>query len=256
MADSARMQDTAQALATVPDSAWHRLAERRIVFGHQSVGRNILDGVRSLIADQPGVPLHLASLTTAGGGTLPAGAFVDLEVGRNSDPLSKTRDFAAAVDSGLARPGGIALHKYCYVDFDGANDPDSVFSAYRAAMAELRLRHPEVTLVHVTTPVRTDITRWKDRVKYLLGRETGRDHNVRRNRFNHLLLQAYRGVEPVFDLARLEATAPDGRLSHFVHQGDTVLTLARAWSSDGGHLNPAGQRWVAAHLLRFLAELP
>lgn len=246
--------DPAAALAALPDSTWSRLASRRIFFGHQSVGRNILDGVRSLLAERPALAWQVVSVGDAA--TLPAGGLVEENIGQNGDPMSKTRAFSARVDSGVVGSGGIALHKYCYVDFDGARDPDSVFADYQAAMAALRQRHPDVTLVHVTSPLRTDITGWKNQVKYRIGRATGRDQNIRRNHFNRRLLETYAGREPVFDLARLEATGPDGRLHHFTHRGDTVLTLAPQWSDDGGHLNTAGQRWVASRLLAFLAGLP
>lgn len=55
-------------------------------------------------------------------------------------------------------------------------------------------------------------TGWKALVKRLLGRAPyGTVENVRREEYSRLLRQAYAGREPVFDLARVESTAPDGR---------------------------------------------
>jgi len=40
----------------IPEDSWKRLAERRIYFGHQSVGFNILDGIGDLRKSLPGRP--------------------------------------------------------------------------------------------------------------------------------------------------------------------------------------------------------
>src|SRR5215510_6801722 len=44
----------------VPDSIWTRLASRRIFFGHQSVGGNIMDGVAELARENPRLGLHVS----------------------------------------------------------------------------------------------------------------------------------------------------------------------------------------------------
>ena len=83
-----------------------------------------------------------------------------------------------------------------------------------------------------------------------------RDVNAIRNRYSTLMLAAYSGRAPVFDLATLESTRPDGSRSFFTRGADTAYTLAEEYTSDGGHLNEAARRMVAEQLLIFLARLP
>jgi hypothetical protein len=243
------------AMNDVSSAQWDSLACRRIFFGHQSVGRNILDGVRDVLAANPGIRLRLVNGT--GTGKVQGAAFMEADIGRNGEPLSKTREFAAAVSAGLTEAGAIAFHKYCYVDVTGSTDIDGLFREYRSAMRDLRARHPELTVVHVTMPLTLNQDpALKGFAKRLLGRAPQVMLNLERNLFNRLLLEEYGGKEPVFDLALLESTRADGSRSSFRHGTGIVYTLAREWTSDGGHLNPAGRRMVAERLLVFLATLP
>jgi hypothetical protein len=68
--------------------------------------------------------------------------------------------------------------------------------------------------------------------------------------------EAYAGRAPVFDLAVLESTRPDGSRVSYTQGADTVYTLAPEYTNDGGHLNEAAKRMVAEQLLIFLARLP
>ena len=230
-----------------------RLATRKVFFGHQSVGNNILDGVRALIADGEAPALNI--VRAADPSTVPGPAIVEAEIGRNGDPLSKARAFDAALARGLGAEGGVALYKHCYVDVVPGTDADALFAAYRANMDSLMTRHPEVTFVHVTMPLTTVEPAGKRLVKRLLGRTTAVDLNATRNRFNRLLRQTYASKAPVFDLAALESTRPNGARMFVAQGGDTVYTMAPEWTDDGGHLNPAGQRMVARQFLALLAGL-
>jgi hypothetical protein len=124
-------------------------------------------------------------------------------------------------------------------------------------MGRLRDRFPATTFIHITSPVTVVESGPKAWAKRVLGRPlAGEEANVARNRFNQLMKAAYQGKEPVFDLASVEATYPDGSPSSFKWKGSTYPKLIAGYSYDGRHLNPSGRQWVAAHLLRFLAELP
>jgi lysophospholipase L1-like esterase len=59
------------------------------------------------------------------------------------------------------------------------------------------------------------------------------------------------GSEPLFDLARIEATRPDGGTETL----NGVRALVSSYSSDGGHLNAAGADVVARALVTYLATL-
>ena len=255
LASACADSSAAPARVDLSDAELAELARRRIYFGHQSVGRDIVAGVRDILAERTSHPLRLLP---ADGLTVPGPAFIEGSVGENGDPLGKTRAFARVLAAGMP-PGSIALHKYCYVDVTGKTDVESLFSAYRTAMAELRSAHPEVTLVHVTLPLRSaeEGGRLARYARRLLGRgPEGADVHLARARFNRLLRAEYVGREPVFDLAGIESTGRDGRRVGFRYRGETVPTLAPEWTHDGGHLNEAGRRRAAARLLAFLAGLP
>lgn len=220
-----------------------RLARLRVMFGHQSVGGNIMEGIREMLPNQQnaGWPLlHIADSGDEAGGFLAHG-----RVGRNGDPRSKTREFCEAIAGPLGAQIDVALHKYCYADIDAGTDVETLFLGYREAMSELRAERPKVTLVHVTVPlvrVRTGPRAWVQRV---IGRKSPRvADNERREAFNDWLRREYATREPLFDLAALESRANGAR------------SLRADFTDDGGHLNGAGRRHVAGALLALLADLP
>jgi lysophospholipase L1-like esterase len=70
-----------------------------------------------------------------------------------------------------------------------------------------------------------------------------------------LLRKNYEGKEPVFDLARIESTRPDGTRETFTQDGKTYYALVPAYTKDGGHLNKLGRKKVAEQLLLLLVSL-
>ena len=226
------------------------VANARVYFGHQSVGANILDGLRELSAVAPAP--KLAIIGTRNVGSIAAPALVEFAIGENGDPMSKARDFAAALDNSRGNAAAIALFKYCYLDLTPHTDVAELFSAHRDGVRALQGRHPEITFVHVTAPLTTVETGPKLLLKRLLGKPSSRDANRKRNEFNDRVRREFQG-EPIFDLARIESTRPDGSRAFFVTGGDTVYTLAPELTDDGGHLNAAGRRAAAIELVSVLA---
>lgn len=249
MTESASEAPVASFNDITPDQ-WKTLAERRIFFGHQSVGGNVMDGVAELIAGDPRIPLRVAEATTldssAGAGLFHA------RVGTNGDIGSKSEAFASATRS---LSPSVALLKYCYVDITGASDPELLFREYRDRMLRLRAENPDLIIVHSTMPL-TDL---EGRREWLMakvrGGDTKRDLNLIRSRYNELLRAEYVGKEPVFDIARIESTLADGTRTFFRSRGRDVPFLAPALTDDGGHLNADGRRAAAEQLLALLASL-
>jgi hypothetical protein len=109
----------------------------------------------------------------------------------------------------------------------------------------------------VTTPLMRVQSGPKALLKRLLGRSPGRyGGNFARERFNDLMRQAYGGREPLFDLAAIESTRPDGRREVIRSGGRSAHALVPAYTADNAHLNELGRRRVAEELLVFLARLP
>lgn len=245
--------DANPSLADVTAAQWQRLAERRIFFGHQSVGGNILEGVRAVLVANPQIRLRLVQSRDPAVISVPA--LVEAPVGRNTDPGSKAADFVAMLDEGVGGSDGVAMYKFCYVDVNAQTDPAALFQLYRESVERVRARHPELTIVHITMPLMTVDRSTRQVVRRILRGASQADIEARRVEYNRLLLEAYGGREPLFDLARLESTRPQGTRSYFLREGKPVFTLADEWNADGGHLNEAGQRFVGEQFLIFLARL-
>lgn len=225
-----------------------------IYFGHQSVGYNILDGVDGLLKELPGAGITIVE--TKSPDQIRKGIFAHSTNGKNLEPLEKTADFSRTMDSGVAAVADVAFFKLCYVDVTPATDVDQVFSNYQSTMKRLKETYPKTRFVHVTVPLTVVQGGAKAAIKKLLGRGLGgADANVARHRFNEKMRHEYEGREPFFDLAEVEATRSDGTVVDFEQGGQRYPALAPEYASDGSHLNAAGSRWVAQHLLKTLSEL-
>jgi hypothetical protein len=231
------------------------VAQRRIFFGHQSVGENVLEGLRRLAARE-GVALRIVEAGSAA--AVPAATFGHGRMAANGQPSLKLRSFRAALDAGAPGDGDVALLKFCYVDFTGGTDVAGLFAEYQATMAELKGRHPRTTFVHVTAPLVAVPGGVRQSLRSLLGRPPPPQiaGNARRDEFNALLRRAYGGREPVFDLARIESTRPDGTAETVEWQGRSVPAMVGRYTDDGGHLNAEGQLRVAGALAAALAAIP
>lgn len=252
-AEAEKMSEESVKLLAVPPSAWEKLTTKKIYFGHQSVGDNILLGLREVLAAHPEIKLRIqerAELTTP---TKPG--LIHSYVGTNELPHSKNDAFVNAVGDKLRNNVDVAFFKYCYVDINSSSDAVGLFQTYRRTMDELKRRNPKVTFIHITAPLTTTQVGWKATVKKLLGRAPGGyPDNARRAEFNDLMRKEYAGKEPLFDLAMLEATRRDGTLSTYEYDGRRYMSLAPEYSDDGGHLNATGRKYIAENLLLFLAS--
>jgi acetyltransferase-like isoleucine patch superfamily enzyme len=238
--------------STTEITGLERLRKTKVFFGHQSVGANILEGIRELSDDDPRLSLEVTRADSPGSVSTPA--LVEASIGRNFDPQSKADAFVAALRDGLGPDGGIALYKYCYLDVRQDTDIDALFGSYKRAVETVRAAHPEITLVHVTIPLTVDEGRLRRLAKAALGKPTSRDLNVKRNAYNQLIRQTFSARDALFDLARVESTRLDGTRSYFRNGDDTVYTLAAQYTDDGGHLNRLGRSSAARELLRVLSE--
>lgn len=242
----------------VPLSAWQALATKRIFFGHQSVGNNILDGVKELMQENGQINLQISKATPGEISSIPS-IFAHSYIGRNGEPTSKIDEFVAIFARNDVEMD-LAFFKFCYIDFDGKTDPKDLFEYYKTAMFRLQQDHPGTTFMHVTVPlvVSPDGARQriKDWLKESLGRPTNASLNAKRNRFNELLRREYQGKALIFDLAEIQSTSPDGKRVSFTLGGNTYHSMAPAYSDDGGHLNEKGRRTVAERFLVFLASVP
>ncbi len=228
------------------------VSRRTLLFGHQSVGTDILDGLRDL-STEAGVALRIAEVQSAQG--IAPGTCAHTFVAENGNPTRKLQSFERTLGVGPAAVD-VALVKFCFVDVLEGSDPKVLFASYQAAMRALQERHPGTTFVFATVPLTIVPTGPKAFLKRLLGRERSEHHNARREELNALIRGAYMGREPLLDIARIEATRPDGTTELYPVDGKPVPALVPAYTDDGGHLNRLGRRRVARELVRIVASLP
>lgn len=226
-----------------------RLSQLRIFFGHQSVGMNLLDGVREIAARHSEIPLRVSEVA----GELPAATFGHAFIAENGKPELKLEGFERALST-IGPVADVALLKFCYADFSRDTDPAALFARYQASLRAVQTRYPRLTFVHVTVPLTTVDTSAKSVAKRLLGRAPGGLlENARREDFNALLRAAFAEKEPLFDLALLESTAPGGAREQHGWNGQMIPALHPAYTEDGGHLAASTRPWFAQQLVAALA---
>jgi hypothetical protein len=239
--DIAELTGPAAAIPRQPID-WRHLSSLRVVFGHQSVGKNILSGIERLAArDGVTIDIHERRMTPA----LPG--INHFLIGRNGDPMSKILDFAAALDAGAAQGADVALMKLCYVDFETTTDARKVANDYIASLESLSSRHPGTSFVAVTAPLVAPQTGPKAWIKRIVGElRGGYSENGKRTEFNALLRERYFAEGRLFDLARIESEASSDWTRVDEHEAEA---LSPELTDDGGHLNERGQVLVAGALL-------
>jgi hypothetical protein len=226
---------------------WSRL---RVLFGHQSVGQNMLDGLRERQASDAAVP----PILVMDGDVAMCGPYLlSARLGQNGSPLSKWQhleELLARLDvTGI----DLVLTKLCYVDVLDAAQVESLFAEYRSRIDMLQTRYPRVLFGHVTVPLRVA----PNGLLYALQRpirglapEVGR--NAARHAFNERLREAYGGGGLLFDLASIESHGKGGKLVASGYGNARIPALAPCWSDDGGHLNLQGREMVSRAFVEYL----
>jgi len=221
----------------------------RILFGHQSVGQNIIEGIAELAGQGWPVPRVVDADADADADVdadlNPPVVLAHFRIGANGDPLSKLADFAGKVSAEQVSRPRAALFKFCYVDLFDREAVAPLFDAYVKTMRALQQAREDVAVGHMTIPLRAVPPGLLMAGMRLLGRPHPQlVQNAARHEFNERLRDRFAAAGYFFDLAAIEsggcAAAP---------------ALQRRFTDDGGHLNARGRRHVAAEFVRFLTQL-
>jgi len=228
-----------------------QLADQKVYFGHQSVGYNILDGVQQW-EDETGEDLSMVlSRDFASVKDIP---LVHFKIGTNGDPRGKVDDFVALVDQIPEEEQATVFFKFCFADFNENTEVDDLFDYFREKMLYLKDNHPNINFLVSTVPAMAVQKGWRGLAKRILGRAPyGYLQNMKLFEFNQRILTEFNGVLPVFDLAGIEASRPDGSRETFRYRGSEHACMPSYYASDFGHLNDFGARMVSYNLLAFLA---
>jgi hypothetical protein len=238
----------------VPSSAWEKLSQKKIYFGHQSVGYNIIDGIKDVMKENPQIKLNIVE--TSNPADLNSRIFAHSTIGKNIDPKSKVDEFVAFMRNGIGDKANIAILKYCYVDIMAYANVENIFNDYVSNISQLKIKYPELTIIHFTVPLTSIESGPKSWIKRIFGKSLdGIEDNIKRNKYNDMLIEKYRSKEPVFDLAKLESTMPDGTRSSFMNDGKLYYSMATEYTDDGGHLNKSERKIIAEQFLILISKL-
>jgi hypothetical protein len=248
---------TLPSIDDVPGEYWAKLAEKKIFFGHQSVGYNIIDGITDIINERDYIKLNIIEVREPSAFEQPV--LAHSQVGMNTKPFSKIKRFVEIMDSGVGSKVDIAFFKFCYVDIMRDSNPQEIFDSYSAAMKELAKRYPNTKFLHVTVPIRSvpkgTKRNLKQTIKLLIGKPGFLEDNMMRRHYNDLLNNAYSKTGLFFDLAFVESVNASGFGCYALKGAEKVSVMAPEYTKDGGHLNSQGRKKVAEQLLIILAEI-
>lgn len=209
-----------QAVSGYSQARMDKIAQFRWYFAHASVGENMMNGISDLNT-QSNTFYRIQSLSV--GDTPPA-------VTTNARLYEYPRDnpgwsnkvvyFENYVSNGWRNPAvNIAFSKFCWIDESADVD------YYIASMTNLENAYPETLFVYATMPLNTS---------------SGNDNDLR-NIFNETLRGWVRTNNRVlFDIADIEAHDTNGVEYTFTYGDRTNQMLYSGYTTDGGHLNAAG----------------
>jgi hypothetical protein len=193
------------------------LKQKKVLFGHQSVGKNLIDGAQAI-----GFPFQAVD----SGASFATVKWGDAVIQKNGDPLRKFASFKELVlAKGMGATVDVAAMKLCWIDFESGTDSAALLAKYDADVKAMRAAHPNLRILHVTPPLTTDEAKL----------------NEQRWKFGRLLIEKYRGEGIVLDLAEVMAAQADGGLC----EKRGAPRLCDEWASDSGHLNGPGSERAA-----------
>jgi hypothetical protein len=208
-----------------PRSLVERMGQLKWYFAHASVGANMMDGITDLHATEKAFyPFHSVSGDRTPPASTQGGVIYEHNRG-NPGWKSKFDLFENCVSNGWHSPKvDFVMNKLCYID-QGAS-----FKYYIQSMTNLEAAFPDTAFVYTTVPLMTS---------------TDGD-NFLRNAFNDRVRDWTRqNGRILFDIADIEAHAPDGKECTFSYRGKSCQRLSEQYTKDGGHLNEQGRQLVA-----------
>lgn len=240
-------------ISDVPESRWQKLSQKKLYFGHQSVGNNIVDGITRILETNDSIKLNIRKSNDVQTFNVPV--FAHSEIGKNEDIDSKFADFSQHIQKGIGDKVDIAFLKLCFWDVRRKTNVNEVFNNYKKTITDLQKQYPKTVFVHLTVPLMSHSKGIVSQIKRMIKPNNNDLDNIKRNELNSLIVKEYGEKGPLFDIALIESTLPDGRRAVFSKDGKNYYYLPDEYTNDGGHLNEQARKYVAEQLLITLARL-
>ena len=244
--------DINNATWTLSDNQIDAISSKRILFGHASVGNNIIQGIEEIIKQKEFNKICVRVLKNKNEKIIESCIYHCIN-GRNGFPKLKCDNFKNLLSSdNLGNNLDIAFFKFCYVDFERDSNVEEIFKYYVKTVDEIQTKYPHLKIIHVTSPLYAHSYTLKSKIKNII---IGDIANVKRNQYNDLLRKKYEDNAPIYDLAKIESTKPNGEREYFSYDDNIIFSLTKIFTDDGGHLNKLGRRFAAKELLDLLASI-
>ncbi|MBI2923656.1 MAG: hypothetical protein HYY18_21580 [Planctomycetes bacterium] len=222
----------AAAEVEVPRVALDRARKLDVLFGHQSVGGNLLDGLAALAGeDEERFGVERAE-DPAPEWFEEHDGWGDFYAGENEDPFGKIEHFRRKIrDEGFGKRVAVASVKLCWIDFAGKQgEAKRTFEKYRDAMESLEKEFSKVKFVWWTAPLKTA-------------------ENATRHEYNEMVRgycsEKGKALFDIADLSARDGSKPSGR---------SPVLLAK-YAEDEGHLNEQGRMRAAKAWWWLMARL-
>jgi len=235
----------------IENSSKKQLLAKKTFFGHKSVGDNLLNGFNEL-CHSDSVLKKIAVIDLSEKNEIRGPGLYHKKIGKNFDPKSKCDAFSKFLfKDKRGEKLDLAFFKFCFVDINIQSDVDDIFHYYSITIDRIKEEFPNLKIAHVTVPLTVHNFTIKEMIKNLL---EGDQANVKRNKFNQMLIEKFSGIDHIFDLANAESRFPDNGRQLFNYKGHNYYSMIKEYSDDGGHLNEFGQKWAGLQFLDFLID--
>ncbi len=219
----------------------------KILFAHQSVGQNIIDGI-SILSKQNNWGLNIKKNEEINNGGI-----YHVMIGENEKPYLKISEFKRVVEKN-SNNLDIAIFKFCYVDVDEETNVEKLFNAYVDLVNEIEKKYPQIKLIKTTIPIRVINNSFTAKAKRFLGLNVWGDKAAyNRENYNNLVRKKY-GKDDLFDIALIESSFKNKSNKVSTPYG-YLFSMDEAISSDGSHLNQVGKLYIANELLNLISEI-
>lgn len=221
-------------------ATYNAALSKRTVFGHQSVGWQVLQGVE-MWANEFGQPDP--TFPDYESGSLPGsgGFLAHFYAGTNGDVFTKTAEFLSHLQNGLASQVDIIVMKFCYADLRSGSGytPQQMFDEYKLWVDTVESTYPALTVIYATTAI-------------VMGENSDGANNGLRQTYNDLVRAEYAASGRLWDVADIQSTDPSG--NKVLYGGIESLYSGYA-SPDQRHIYGLGRTTVSAPLLQIIAGL-